>query len=272
MTILPLVRFYLRRYRALFLAVLLLALLHEATFLFLFQFWKKHAQFSDWIVSILPGRIREGMGIPIHDLTDPRTYKALVMMRPDARALPLVFGIALGTDVIAGESGRGTADLLFTHPVRRAAAVFAGAIAMLVHLAALGATMLLGYALLSRLLPMGPRQPSIAAAAPSIALAMAGSAAIGATAFLMGSLCARRGRAIGLTLVLVLVPMVLDFMGIFTSALTHVARLFPEHYYRPHAVLLGMPEPSLGACLAPLAAIGVSAIALAALLAERRDL
>lgn len=272
MTILTLVRFHLRRHRVLFLAVLLLALLHEATFLFLFQFWKKHAQFSDWIVSILPGRIREGMGIPIHDLTDPRTYRALVMMRPDARALGLVFGIALGTDVIAGEAGRGTGDLLFTHPVRRAAAVVAGAIAMLVHLAALGATMLLGYAILSRVFPMGERQPSIAASAPSIALAMAGSAAIGATAFLMGSLCARRGRAIGLSLVLVLVPMVLDFMGIFTSTLTHVARLFPEHYYRPHTVLLGIEEPSLLSCLAALGAIGTGAIALAAYVAERRDL
>jgi len=271
-TTLTLVRFQLRRYRALFVAVLCLALVHEATFLFLFQFWKKHAQFSDWIVSILPGRIREGMGIPIHDLTDPRTYKALVMMRPDARALGLVFGIALGTDVIAGEAGRGTADLLFAHPVRRATAVLAGALAMLVHLAALGATMLAGYALLSRLFPMGDRQPSVAAAAPSVALAMAGSAAIGATAFLMGSLCATRGRAIGWTLVFVLVPMVLDFMGIFTSALTGVARLFPEHYYRPHTVLLGIAEPSLPSCLAALAVIGAAAIALSAHLAERRDL
>jgi len=271
-TFFSLLRLYLRRHRTMFFAVLALVLLHDVAFMFIFQFWKKHGQFGNWILSVMPGRMREGMGMPLTDLTDPRTYLALVMLRPDFRVLTLLYGVVVGTDVIAGEVGRGTAELVFSHPVRRRTAVFAGLAATLLHLLCLGAAMLLGFKAGVLLFPMGEAEPSVIELVPSVALVVLASMVISTTAFLWGSLCSTRGRAIAMSLFFILMPLVLSFMGLFSSAVTHLARLFPEHYYRPHSLLVGIRDPSLAQCAVPLAVIGVVAIIGAVWFAERRDL
>lgn len=267
-----LVRFYLRRYRTLFLALLALILLHDLAFACIFKFWQKQIEMADLFLRILPGRIRESMGMPITDLRDPVTFKALVYLRPDLRALTLVFGVAVGTDVIAGEVGRGTADLLYSHPVRRRTAVLAAAFVALLHLVCVGVVMLLGFKLATLVFPMGENQPTLAQLGPSVANIVLASFAICLTAFLAGSLCSTRGRAVGVSLLFILVPMVLDFMGFFTGMFTQVARLFPEHYYRPHLLLAGAGRHTFADYAVASCIIGGAVLVGAVFVAERRDL
>ncbi|MDH3592251.1 MAG: ABC transporter permease [Planctomycetota bacterium] len=270
-TVGALVRFQLRRHRWLFLGTLLLLMAHDFAFLFVFQFWKDNLELSDMVLSLIPGRIKEGMGIPLTDLTDPRTYKALIFMRPDLRALLLVFGITLGTDVIAGEVGRGTADVLYSHPVRRVHAIVAGFLACALHLVCAGLVMLVGFKFAARVFPMGPEEPALRELAPAVLNIVVASGAIVMLAFLLGSLSRTRGRAVAGTLLLILVPMVLDFLGVFTESIAWFARLFPEHYYRPHLILMGT-GPSQTSLLLASATIGAAAGIAAVWFASRRDL
>jgi ABC-type transport system involved in multi-copper enzyme maturation permease subunit len=188
------------------------------------------------------------------------------------RALTLLFGVALATDVIAGEVGRGTADLLFAHPVRRRAAVLAGAIVVGMQLLCVGAVILLAFAAGTALFPMGEHQPTIGQLIPSVADVVLTSFAIILVAFLVGSLCATRARAVGWSLFIILGSIVLDFMSVFTKVFSPLVRVLPEHYYRPHTILFGLQDPTLLECTVALTLIGAAALGGAIWFAERRDL
>ena len=92
MTFLALIRLYLRRYRLLFLVLLVAVLVHEIGFIFLFELWKKQVQLGDLLLGLIPAKIRTGIGLPNLDLTDPRTYKALLYLRPESRLMTTIFG------------------------------------------------------------------------------------------------------------------------------------------------------------------------------------
>jgi ABC-type transport system involved in multi-copper enzyme maturation permease subunit len=265
-------RFYLRRYRVLFVALLALVFFHDLMLLYVFKFWKQQVELADLILSVFPGRVKEAAGIPLTDLTHPLTYKALIMLRPDSRALQLAFGVALGTDVIAGEAGRGTSDLLFSQPVRRRTAVLAGFLTIALHTFCMGLMMVFSFAVLSRILPMGAGAPEThLLVAPVVNIALT-SLAVGSTILLVGSLSPTRGRAIFFGVLAIVVPLVLDFMGVFTDQLVWLARPFPEHYHRPHVLLAGSGEITLLQCVAPLLLITLVCTLAAAFFAERRDL
>jgi len=271
-TLPTLVRFHLRRYRLLFVAMLALLFLHDVAFLYIFKFWQRQVELADMFLSIIPGRVRDGMGIPLADLRDPATFKALVLLRPDLRALTLAFGVTVGTDVVAGEIGRGTSDLLYSHPVRRSTAVLALAIVVALHLLCAGFVMIAGFLAITRIAPMGPTQPGIAELLPSVGNVVLASLSVSMFALLAGTLFRTRAPAVGASLLLILVPMVLDFMGLFTTRFAQIARAFPEHYYRPHVLLIGAEGPTFLECAAPLVLLGGAALAAAVFVACRRDL
>ena len=85
-------------------------------------------------------------------------------------------------------------------------------------------------------------------------------------------MCKSRARAVGLTLLFIIVPIALEFMGLFTSMFTKFARFFPEHYYRPHTVLMGVDYPSWSDCVLALLAIMTVLMSASLYLASRRDL
>lgn len=272
MTFLTLLRFHLRRHRAAFAVATALATAHQVLFLGLFQFWKKNTDFATAAVRFLPRWFREGFGFPIEDLSDPLTYEALYFMRPELRALLLLFGVTVSSASLAGEVGAGTGDLLFSHPVRRRTAVLSGATAALTHLLALGAAIVLGYAAGTAFLPMGPGQPPVARIAPAVGMALLGSFAIVATTFLFGAACANRAQAVGWSVAVVIVPMFLDFAAIFVEPLRAVASAFPEHWYRPHRILAAPALHPIGPIAARLALVACATLAASAWIAERRDL
>jgi hypothetical protein len=271
-TFLTLLRFHLRRHRAAFAVAFALTAAHQVLFLALFQFWRKNADFATAAVRFLPRWFREGFGFPIEDLSDPLTYEALYFMRPELRALLLLFGVTVSSASLAGEVGAGTGDLLFSHPLRRRTAVLSGATAAFVHLLALGAAILAGYAAGTAWLPMGPGEPSIARIAPAVAMAVLGSFAIVSTTFLFGAACANRAQAVGWSVAIVIVPMFLDFAALFVGQLRAVASAFPEHWYRPHRILAAPALHPVAPVALRLALIACAALAASAWIAERRDL
>jgi ABC-type transport system involved in multi-copper enzyme maturation permease subunit len=186
----------------------------------------------------------------------------------------LFFGVMAATDVMAGEVGRGTSDMLFSHPVRRSSAVLAAVLATALHLLCMGVVMTAGFQALTALpgLGMGPDEPTLARLLPAVGNVTAGSFAISLTCLLPGALCSTRLAAVAWSLLLVVPPILLDFMGVFSPFFAEAARVFPEHYYRPHVLLVGAPGPSSIECLGALAALGGGALLLALFCAARRDL
>jgi ABC-type transport system involved in multi-copper enzyme maturation permease subunit len=261
-------RFYLRRYRLLFLGLLGLVLAHEFSFIIVFQHWREHAGLGKALLNFVPEKIRHGLGIPLTDITHPATYKALIMMRPDLRALLAAFGVAIGSDVIAGETTRGTSDLLFSHPVRRRDVVLAGMAVTAFYLACSAGVMLGGYAAAVAMFPMGPGQPTLAQLSPAVLNVAFASFGVALTAFVAGTLTRSRARAVAWSVFLFFLPMVLHFVAVFSDTARWFARLFPDYYYRPHTILMGIEKQRF---LAPLAIMAVC-VAASLFFAERRDL
>ena len=57
-----------------------------------------------------------------------------------------------------------------------------------------------------------------------------------------------------------------------TDAITWIARVFPEHWYRPHVLLFGVKGPSFLGCAANLGVLAAIYLGGAILFANRRDL
>jgi len=271
-TLLALLRFHLRRHRTAFVAAVSVGFLHQIAFLALFRFWKSNSELATTAIRLLPKPIREGFGFPVEDLSDPRVYEALYFMRPELRALLVLFGVAVSTAALAGEVGGGTGDLLFSHPVRRRTAILSGALAAAIQLAAFGVAILLGFVVGTALLPMGDGQPTIAQLAPVVGMAVFGTLAIVATTFPFSAACASRAQAVGWSLALVIVPMFLDFVVLFWKPIERVAPCFPEHWYRPHRILAAPAVQSIPTIAGCLAAFCVVSFGVSAWIAERRDL
>ncbi len=272
MKFLVLFRFYLRRHRAAFVAASVLTFLHHIVFLGIFQFWKKNTALAKLFLSAVPQTIKDGFGIPMDDLGDPLTFEALYFLRPELRALLLLFGVTAGTAMLAGEVGSGTADLLFSHPVRRRSAVLATAAATALHMIALGVMLACGFLVGVAIFPMGPGEPGFAAIVPGIGIALLGSLAIAYTTFLFGAACASRAQAVGWSLALILVPMFLDFIGIFYTPISTITMFFPEHWWRSHRVVASAAANPVLPLALRLAAIAVLSLIASICLAERRDL
>ena len=267
-----LVRLHLRRHRLLFVLLPILVVAHEWLFLYIFQFWREQTQFADILLKWVPDAVRESIGIPLTDLTGAPTFKALIFLRPDFRILTVLFGIVVGTDVIAGEVGRGTSDLIFSHPVRRSAAVHAGAAAVAIHLCLIGCAMVFGFMTATRIFPMGDQQPLLATVLPCMALVLLSSFVIALVALMVGSLSPNRPRAVGISLMLIIGPIMLGFVGNFSEPVRWFAHLFPEYYYKPHLLLIGGGELYGPWNWLALAGIGAVAYVGALYFAERRDL
>jgi len=267
-----LLRFQLRRHRWIFVAPLLLAIAHEVLLLSIYQFWKSQLRISEWLVNLIPEPIREGVGIPITDLTHPRTFQALVYLRPDFRAITLFFGIVVATDVVAGEIGRGTSDLLFAQPIRRAHAIAAAALAILLHVLCLGAAILAGFVIATAIFPMGARQPAWFEIVPCVLDVVASSFAIALLAMCASCACSSRIRAVVASVTVVVLPLVLEFVGVFSPALRRTLAVLPEHYYRPHVLLAGIDRAFPFTDGLALAVIAIASFAGAVWITGRRDL
>jgi ABC-type transport system involved in multi-copper enzyme maturation permease subunit len=159
-------------------------------------------------------------------------FAALAWVHPIQLTLIFAHAIASGTRVSAAEVERGTIDLLLGWPVSRAQvfaaelAAFAGSSAVLV-LAALGGARC-GLALSGA--SGGPSLGATAAVALNLyALCLA----LGGLAWLCSARAERRGRAIALPLVLLLLSMLINFLAPVWAPAKALSCASILHYFQP---------------------------------------
>ncbi|MFQ5843442.1 MAG: ABC transporter permease subunit [Planctomycetota bacterium] len=278
MTFRTLLAFYLRRHRTAFWVTLLGIVLHQILFLYLFRIIVDNPAKAAAINSAIPDFVFKLIGLPEFDLRLPRHFVGMYYLRLELRALLFVFGITVASNVVAGEVGRGTADLLFSHPVRRRAAVHAGAAAVFLHLLLVSLALCAGFAVGTRIFPMGRGQPALGDLVPSIASAASGAFVVLLYCLALSSFCRRRAQAVGWSVAIILVPLILKAISNMQaipgpgSPVSWISGLFPEHWYRPHHVLWLPGRWTYWGTVWPLAIQGTIALAVATTAAERRDL
>lgn len=158
------------------------------------------------------------------------------LVHPLLLALTWTFILTVGTRVLAGEVDRGTADLLLTLPVSRAAVYVSGSLVLAAALVVLSAAPLLGLALGERV--FGLREPLalgrlVIPAANLLAMSLS---AAGAT-LMVSAAASRRGPAVAVVLAALLASFLLNFLAQIWPAAERagVDMLSLLHYYRPLA-------------------------------------
>ncbi|MFB3066162.1 MAG: ABC transporter permease subunit [Planctomycetota bacterium] len=282
MTFRTLSTFYLRRHRLAFWLPLVFLLLHQVLFLYIFRLITGDPETATAMNTLMPDFVRDLMGMPEFDFRKPAHFLGMYYIRLEVRALILVFGVTIASNVIAGEVGRGTGDLLFSHPIRRHTAVLAGVAVVALQLCAVVLVLLAGLGLGATVFPMGEGQPGVNELLPSMGSLALGSFATVLLCFVAGSLCNSRAQAVGWGMAIVVCPIILKALSNANPDIGYVSWIFPEHWYRPHHILWHRDLPELPGLpfrrytLAntwwPLAITSPIALFVAMLAADRRDL
>jgi ABC-type transport system involved in multi-copper enzyme maturation permease subunit len=196
-------------------------------------------------------------------------FWAIPLAHPVVLALTWAHAIIACTRVPAGEVDRGTIDVLMGLPVSRlqifiseSAAWLASAV-LLIALA--GAGNLLGRSQLAPDLRADPVR--IAEVLP---LLLCLYLSVGGMAWLVSSLSDRRGRAVSMAFLIVLVSFLLNYLAQFWEPAKHVAFLSVLKYYLPYQILHDGVFPWRDA--ATLLGTGAAMWGLAGAIFARRDL
>ncbi len=169
------------------------------------------------------------------DISTGVTITSLITLglaHPFVFAVLWAFVIATGTRVVAGEIDRGTADLLLTLPVSRAAVWVIGSLVIAVEATVLSAVPWLGILLGCALFPPPEAVDTARLWMPSVNLA-ALLAAIGSLTLLASTWAGRRGPAVAIAIGVVLFAFLLNFLVALVPAWSRAAPLTLLHYYRP---------------------------------------
>jgi ABC-2 type transport system permease protein len=75
--------------------------------------------FSEFLLNALPRNWERISGVPFKDVATPEGRIAIVYVDPVILFALVVWAIARGSDIVAGELNRGTMELLLAQPVRR---------------------------------------------------------------------------------------------------------------------------------------------------------
>lgn len=151
---------------------------------------------------------------------------------------PLLYALAwtllltIATGVIAGEIGRGTADLLLTLPVSRVTVYLSTTVVWVVGAVAAGGAAWLGLWLGQCLFPLSQPLDMGRLALVAINFCALNLAVAGCT-MLASSLVSRRGVAVAIILTALLVSDLINFLALFWPAAEAVSCLGFLHYYRP---------------------------------------
>lgn len=221
----------------------------------------------------LPGEFEALVGMPFSKVATPAGRIAVAYIDPVVIVAIVSWPIARGSDVVSGEIGRGTMELLLAQPVRRSELLFTQAAVTTLGAAILAAAAWLGtYAGLSTVAldSVVPAADFLPGAVNLFALAFF----LAGTSTLMSSWDSYRWRTIG-------------FMGAFyvlSLIVKIVARLAPGYEWLMYGSFLGAFEPQAMAVApqqawemslrygATLAGLGLAAYTIAAVVFSRRDL
>lgn len=75
--------------------------------------------FSEFLSNALPKEWQSAWGVPISEVAKPSGRMALLYVHPLVVFGAVVWAVTRGSDVVAGEIGRGTMEMLLAQPVRR---------------------------------------------------------------------------------------------------------------------------------------------------------
>lgn len=201
----------------------------------------------------------------IGDLT-PTTMATFGLAHP----LLYVFGwtllLTIGTGVLAGEIDRGTADLLLTLPLSRSAIYLSTSAVWLGAAVVVSAAPLAGLWLGQQIWP-GAQPLEYRRLWPLAVNLLALNLAVAGICMFVSSLSARRGKAVGIVLAVLLVSDLVNIFSQFWPAIRPISFLGFLHYYRPLPVVRSAAVP-----LEDIATLGGVAVAawLAGLLCFRR--
>lgn len=167
---------------------------------------------------------------------NPTNLAAFGLAHPFVYAMAWTLLLAITTGVVAGEVGRGTADLLLTLPLRRSTVYISSCVPWLIGIALISAACVFGLALGERIWPLDKPLDLGRIALVSINLAALNFCIAGVT-MMVSSLTSRRTIAIGVVLTALLISDVVNLVVPFWEAIEPIAFLGFLHYYRPLPLL-----------------------------------
>jgi ABC-type transport system involved in multi-copper enzyme maturation permease subunit len=228
-----------RAFRELWSVTLLLALLLmavEAAIAFvLARFGAEFA--NEWTHVKLARTIMEAMlGTKILEGIGPAMFQAVAWVHPVVFALSWAHAMVSCSRVPAGEVDRGTADVLLGLPVSRREVFLSETFVWLVCGAGLLAAALAGNMLGSAALAPDERPP-LARLLPVLLNFFCLYWAVGGLTWFVSSLSNRRGRAMTVVFLILLLLFLLNYLAQFWKPLELFVFLSPLHYLRPVSII-----------------------------------
>jgi len=193
------------------------------------------------------------------DLAESFTATGLMTLgfaHPFLFAVTWIVPLTICTRVTVGEMERGTADLLLTLPLSRAAIYISTSVIWALAGLALCAAPFLGVWLGLRLFPLW-EPVDLGRLRILIVNLLALYLSIGGVTMLVGSIVSRRGAAIAVVLTGLLASFLLNYLATLWAAIEWLAMFGPLHYYKPLQCI--RPDHSLSQDVAALATVGLLA-------------
>ncbi len=208
-------------------------------------------------------------GTEVGSLVGPGVIGAISWVHPLVLALILAYEITHCTRLPVGEIDRGTIDVLLGLPVSRMRVYVCESAVWLIS-----GVMILGLGLVGNLVgtwtASSEHQSDLRALIVVVTNLYCLYIAVGGIAYLVSSVCDRRGRAIGIILTVMIISFLLNFLAQFSGFVKSISFLSVLSYYKPLFILR---EPSWPwADMLVLLAVGVIGWALGAAVFSRRDI
>jgi ABC-2 type transport system permease protein len=209
------------------------------------------------------------LGTELGDQISARAMQATLWVHPVLLALVWAHEIVWCTRMPAGEIDRGTIDVLFSLPVSRLSVYGCESIVWLFSGMVILTMGLVGFHLASPAMPAEMR-PELSRVLWITINLYCVYLAVGGIAFLVSTLCDRRGRAIGIVFGLVLASFLLNFLAQFWPPAQQIAFLGVLQYYQPAQITQGTEPPWRD--IGVLVAVGAVAWSLGAVVISRRSI
>jgi ABC-2 type transport system permease protein len=154
--------------------------------------------FSEFLSNALPKQWQSAWGVPISEVAKPAGRVALLYVHPLVVFSAAMWAITRGSDVVAGEIGRGTMEMLLAQPVRRTSLYASHAVVTVFGSALLAACVWCGTVMGLRSAELYANVPPTLYMPPAINLfgLMVG---VSGFAALVSACSSQRWRAVGIT-------------------------------------------------------------------------
>jgi ABC-2 type transport system permease protein len=182
------------------------------------------------------------LGADVGTAFGPAVLNVVEWAHPIVLALVSAYAVMFCTRMPAGEVDRGTIDVLLALPIRRTTAYSAEAVVW-----SLGGLFMVGLGLVGHLLGREMADQKGRYSVASLLLVSANLyclyLAVAGMASFFSTLCDRRGRAVGLSIAVLVASFFLSSFSSFNAVMKNLSVLSVMNYYRPFRVLQGNGSP-----------------------------